>query len=227
MSDWIIKTTMEDSLINTVSRLELLKTIEKSTIRLNKTVLNSINVKEDYYTKYLNNRLEFYEYFGLKSGTEHFRFLIYMSLVFNNSNLFDIGTCGGASALALASNPSNHVHSFDLRDVHSKELQNEGNIHFYIENVLEHKEHHEKLLSSPFIFLDTIHDGIFEKQFYDFLVNNNYKGLLGLDDIHLNPNMEAFWNNINTKKEDVTLYGHGVAGTGIVIFNDETKFIFE
>ena len=164
--------------------------------------------------------------FHLHSGKEHYRLLIYMSLHFNGCDIFEIGTCGGVSALAFSSNPSNQVHTFDIVNVRSPELTDISNIHFYIEDIIEHPEHHEKLLSSPFIFYDTTHDGPLEKQFYDFLVNNNYKGILLLDDIYYTDGIKMFWNHIQTPKIDITKYGHET-GTGVVMFNNEINFKLE
>ena len=53
------------------------------------------------------------------------------------------------------------------------------------------------------------------KNFYDWLIKINYKGLLLFDDIHLNNEMRTFWNNIIHKKEDISHIGH-ITGTGVV-----------
>ena len=81
-------------------------------------------------------------------------------------------------------------------------------------DVLEDK----RLFESPLIMLDTNHNGIFEKRAYTFLKENDYKGLLFLDDIYLNEPMRAFWNSIADPKEDVTDLGHW-AGSGLVEFS--------
>ena len=212
--------------MNQTNRFKIKETIKDSqTILLNNQFLDSIDLTEEYYTNHLNDSMIFSEYFSLRSGQEHYRLLTYLSMIFDNVNIFDIGTCGGASAFALSSNPNNTVYTFDIQDVHSKSLSDVNNIKFCIENILDNKEIYQTLLASPFIFLDTKHDGVFENEFYNFLVNNNYKGILGLDDIHLNDEMKNFWNNIFIKKYDVTKYGHG-SGTGLVIFND-TQIIME
>jgi hypothetical protein len=65
--------------------------------------------------------------------------------------------------------------------------------------------------------LDTYHDGKFEHEFYTFLKANRYKGLLFLDDIHLNEPMKAFWEHIEEPKEDVTDLGYW-SGSGLVVF---------
>ena len=77
-----------------------------------------------------------------------------------------------------------------------------------------------RLLSAPLIMLDTNHDGIFERKFYAFLKENRYRGLLFLDDIHLNTAMIRFWNEIVEPKEDITDLGH-FSGSGLVTFAQE------
>ena len=232
MNEWTIKSTMEDSQMNTISRLDLLKNINKSnTITLNNKVLDSINTNEEYYLQYLKLDTTSWarDIFHFKSGKEHYRFLIYMSLHFNGCDIFELGTYGGESALAMSSNPSNQIYTFDIVKTYSQELsKNKNNIHFHIEDIMEHPEHHEKLLSSSFIFLDTVHDGKTEKRFYDFLITNNYKGILCMDDVcHTSyPELHSVWNNIETSKIDVTKYGHET-GTGLVIFNNEIEFKLE
>jgi hypothetical protein len=65
--------------------------------------------------------------------------------------------------------------------------------------------------------LDTKHDGVFEQEFFDFLVKENYNGIVLFDDIHLNSQMKNFWSNIELEKYDITNIGHW-SGTGVVVF---------
>jgi hypothetical protein len=219
MTQYTIKTALG---MNTLNRLDISINITGSdSIVLNNSILDSINLNDEYYGVHLNNSMINHEYFTLKSGLEHYRLLTYLSMMFDGINIFDIGTCGGASSLALSSSPNNTVHSFDVRNVRSPSLSSIPNIKFYTENILENRSMCELLLKSPLIFLDTAHDGVFEYQFYKFLVDNNYHGIFGLDDINLNDAMRNFWKNISTRKEEVTRYGH-FSGTGLVLFNDIT-----
>ena len=145
---------------------------------------------------------------------EHYPLLAYLSTRFDGSAIFDIGTLKGYSALALSFNPTNRVISYDIADL--KELNHPemlSNIDYRIGNALQAPE----LLASPLILLDTEHDGKFENQVYSFLKENGYNGLLVLDDIHLNDEMEQFWRSIDLPKDDVTDIGHW-SGTGIVDF---------
>jgi hypothetical protein len=145
---------------------------------------------------------------------EHYQLLAYLSTRFNDATFFDIGTLKGYSALAMSFNRSNHVISYDIADfkelLHPEQL---ANIEYRIGNALDAPE----LLSASMILLDTAHDGLFENQVYAFLKKNGFKGLLVLDDIHLNDPMKHFWRSIDMPKEDLTDIGHW-SGTGIVDF---------
>ena len=146
---------------------------------------------------------------------EHYQLLAYLTTRFQDATFFDIGTLKGYSALALSYNKANRVISYDIADfkelLHPEQLPN---IEYRIGNALDAPE----LLSSSMILLDTAHDGQFEAQVYSFLKENNYEGLLVLDDIHLNDPMKQFWAGIDLPKEDLTDIGHW-SGTGIVAFS--------
>jgi hypothetical protein len=138
-----------------------------------------------------------------------------LSSLFVGVDIFDIGTNLGYSALALSYDGRNRIISYDI--VESKELNfadDLKNIEYRIGDVLKDK----RLLASPLIMLDTYHDGVFENEFYKFLKQNRYQGLLFLDDIHLNEPMIEFWNVITEAKEDITDLGHW-SGSGIVDFS--------
>ena len=153
------------------------------------------------------------QWFYGKSGQEHYRLLIYISHLYENQTLLDVGTYHGSSALALGMNPLNQLKSFDLLRQPEIDHINESNIEFKLENILENND--ELILSAPFIMLDTDHEGPFEYAFYNHLKKINYKGLLFLDDINLNDPMKEFWNHIVEEKYELTSKGHW-SGTGIV-----------
>jgi len=165
---------------------------------------------------------EQYRGFFLDTGfTEHYQLLAHLGTLFQGATIFDIGTLKGYSALALSYNNANRVISYDIADY--KELINPerlANIDYRIGNALEAPE----LLSSSIILLDTEHDGTFETQVYSFLKENHFKGLLVLDDIHLNDPMRRFWGSIDMPKEDLTDIGHW-SGTGIVDFGSNNPAI--
>jgi predicted O-methyltransferase YrrM len=73
--------------------------------------------------------------FFQKPGKEHYRFLSYISTLFNNTTIIDIGSHRGSSALALSYNSTNTIHSFDIvSNVVNEKLKAVENIQFHIEN---------------------------------------------------------------------------------------------
>jgi hypothetical protein len=152
-------------------------------------------------------------YFHLQSGKEHYRLLMYIATLFENEIFFDIGTNKCMSALALSYNKKNKVKTYDLIKVLPENPQ-VVNIEYFIGDSTED----EDLKNSKLIFLDVDHDGLYENKFYRHLRNINWKGILLLDDIHLNESMIEFWKKIEEKKYDLTNIGHW-SGTGLVIFD--------
>lgn len=146
---------------------------------------------------------------------EHYRLLAHLGGQLQGGLIFDVGTYRGYSALALGYAPANRVVSYDLVDY--RELGDEplpGRIEFCIGDACNDV----RLPKADLVLLDTSHDGIYEARFYQHLQQSGFKGLLVLDDIHLNPEMEAFWENISEPKWDATRLGHW-SGTGLVDFS--------
>ena len=159
---------------------------------------------------------EYKNYFLEVPGKEHYNLLAYISTLYNGQSLLDIGTYKGCSAIALSHNPLNKVISFDITPGLLKLSQQPKNVEFRLDNILD-VNYRELILSSPFIMLDTAHDGPFEYKFYNYLLEIEYKGILLLDDIHLNNSMKDFWNSISIEKYDISNIGH-ITGTGLVYF---------
>ena len=179
------------------------------------TKANIASIDLNRFSRYVANR-EHRKYFFDVDFKEHYRLIAYLSTLFNQSIIFDIGTNLGYSALALSYNGANQVISYDI--VECKELnhaQELTSIEYVIGDVLQDP----RLMQSPLVMLDTNHDGVFENKFYAHLKENNFKGLLFLDDIHLNPPMKAFWNSISENKSDITDIGHW-SGSGLVDFSN-------
>jgi hypothetical protein len=144
-------------------------------------------------------------------GEEHYRLLCLMSKWFDDTHIYELGTYKGGSALCLAYNKSNYVISYDIDNV--VEVQRQENIEFRLGDYKRDKQ----MLLSPFIFIDTVHDGVWEKDMYEYLTINNYKGITVWDDINLNDDMKNFWNNVNREKYDISKFGHW-SGTGVIVF---------
>lgn len=170
-------------------------------------------------SKYAKWSPEHAGYMELPPGKEHYRLLSYLSHKLQpGETVLDVGTYLGNSALALSDNPHIHVVSYDIESKIPDNIvtpKHRENIEFRIGNVLNDMR---GLLNVPIIFLDTNHDGTFERQFIGELTRLRYKGIVLCDDIHLNQEMRAFWRDVALPKMDLTPIGH-FSGTGLIIFD--------
>lgn len=154
---------------------------------------------------------------------EHHTLLTKLAASYRNATIIGIGTFNGASAYALSREPSNTVHSFDI--VRAKVLPQIPNVTYHSDNLMTPEGREtwkDTLLASPLIFLDIDpHEGTEEYTFYEWLRDNDYKGLLVCDDIWYFEGMRRnFWYKIPYEhKIDVTDQGHTFSGTGIVRFH--------
>lgn len=174
------------------------------------------------------------EYLKGPAGQEPYRFISAMAAVLKNPEtaMVDIGTYMGASALSLALDNQQPVVTYDIMDwvggansaIGQYTFKDKSNITFKIMDCRNTVEMKTILSKAPLIVLDIDpHNGIEEKQIIKDLEHFGFKGALILDDIHLNPEMEEFWNGLSqTHKKDVTLLGHW-SGTGLVYFDENLK----
>lgn len=188
---------------------------------VNKIKLNSKIQNEDYQKQ---------------AGIEHYKLLAYLSNQINSSIIFNIGTHQGLNAAALSSNKNNAVFTFDFVDNISTEdkqlLWPNNNVIFSTDDLLDNNvrsKWKDMLLNSSIIFIDIDpHKGTREYNFYLWLKENNYKGILILDDIHYFKEMrDNLWHKIpSSEKYDATSVGHW-SGTGFVTFNNQTIEIYD
>lgn len=181
-------------------------------ITVDKGKIATINLKP--FAKYLKDR-KAREYFLKPERTEHYKLLAYMADQMKDMPglISDVGTFRGASALALWSHagPQTPVLSYDV--VNQRAIANPGI--FFIEK--DPLDDTKLFLASKLIMLDTVHDGIHEKKVLDLLIEQNWKGIVILDDINDFPEQREVWNNIQLRKADITYVGHW-SGTGIIWF---------
>lgn len=192
--------------------------------RTNREILNEIlNVPVSHLNKidlsvfdeFLNQMTGFASYVKDIAGKHHYRLLAFISSLLYNELVLDISADNGCSGLSLSFNDQITVNSYDI--VYRPEISiiKRKNFNYFIKDILI--EDKEKINQTRFIVLDTLHDGIYENKLYHYLIQSHFKGILFLDDIHLNNEMKSFWNNISHEKHDITRIGHNT-GTGIVIF---------
>ena len=99
------------------------------------------------------DRTEFFD----NAGKQHYRLLSYFSTLFNNSNIIDVGSHLGNSALALSYNTSNTIHSFDIVDKVRDNTKQVDNIKFNIADLCDRSvfdKWQDIILSCPFIFIN-------------------------------------------------------------------------
>jgi hypothetical protein len=197
------------------------------------------------------------KYLTAPPGAEHYSLLHYLVGTYGGGRDFgdcrhvvDIGTRYVASSLALGStlNHPTKVWTFDLpksqerveayRGKHGEEwlaeCQKLGiDITFHNLNLLTVPEaDFRRYMSTWLVLLDTAHlpkTVPFEREFVQRLRSVGYRGLLLLDDIHLNDEMTEWWAELTegaTNAEapysvyDVTSVGHS-SGTGLIDFSNE------
>jgi hypothetical protein len=184
--------------------------IKQQILSINSETLNLIDFNSRF--KELLNFNGSYQILNIESGREHYRLLAHITTLFSNCVFFDVGTNACRSAISLSYNTSNKIKSYDVVQILEKNPQI-SNVEFLLGDAVNDSD----FLNSSLIFLDVNHDGTYENYFYKKLIDINWKGILMLDDIHLNEPMREFWNSIGKEKYDLTSVGHW-SGTGIVIF---------
>jgi len=193
-----------------------------------------------------------YSYIFAKSPHEYFQsryyvILAHLSTYFSESVLIDLGTHTGESAAALSYNKSNIVYTYDIEHqaAAAQRVEEEKNIRYIIGNCInddwsgfagfpgvEPKSDKEIFLSSELIFLDIDpHNGIQEDKVLNFLLSNNWAGIMVCDDIGMgleegkqnaHPPMRDWWQSINLPKYNISSnhYSSGT-GTGIICFGGQ------
>jgi hypothetical protein len=164
------------------------------------------------------------------AGKEHYRMLGKLAQQFSDALFIDIGTHHGLSTLALASNPSNRVLTFDIADFltasENEAFRQKGNITRSFDNLWAddiRQKWRDTLLSAAAIFLDIEpHNGLMEMDLFRWLDANGYRGWLVCDDIWYFKGMrDNFWYHVpEDRKVDLTGVGHW-SGTGVIFFRDE------
>lgn len=161
-----------------------------------------------------------------EAGQTEYKLYSYLAKKVGGFIILDIGTLFGGSALAL-SDSDKFVISYDLMKIetHQPGALNKNNIELRVANFMEDDIDYS-IINLIVIDVDP-HDGLQEPPMVEFIANQGFKGLILLDDIHLNPEMEKMWNNFEYEKHDATEVGH-FSGTGILNIGQkfELDFIF-
>lgn len=164
------------------------------------------------------------EFFGRQ---QHYRLLAHLPLLLPfGKTVIDIGTHQGDSALAL-SYAARRVESFDVVDKTNGRPRPE-NVHYHLEDLFDpetRERWRRTLLNSGIIVIDIDpHEGTREYELVKWLHENDYRGLIVLDDIwFFKPMRDNIWYRIKAShKADATALGHW-SGTGIVSFDERVE----
>lgn len=191
-------------------------------IIINHSILDNFKLKNQ---EYLVDKT----YYDEAPGQQEYRLYSYLSTLFDNQIILDIGTFNGRSAIALSHNDKNKVISYDIHD-HIKQLDHKiytkKNIEFRIKNVFDDLTP-ELIKKTKIVVIDIDHFGNVESEIINRLDELGFSGIVLLDDIyHPSPEereaMQLLWRNINYEKYDVTKYGH-ITGTGLFLMNSNIK----
>lgn len=185
-------------------------------IQLQKQIIDSISLND--LDQLYNSRNTVYPL-----GERYHKLYAYISTLYNNVFIADLGTRTGNTALSLSYNEKNIVDSYDI-DTNcinaAKEHINRANLSFFAENILCTP----KIFRYDIISLDIDpHSGQEEEKLIQYLVDNDWKGIMIMDGIGpMWEGLHKMWTNIKLPKWDVTQYGHE-SGTGIVDFTGNLK----
>jgi predicted O-methyltransferase YrrM len=150
-------------------------------------------------------------------GDSPFKLYAYISTLFNNGIILDVGTEYGNSALALSYNLKNKIISYNIIEQGASNIDKK-NISWKIVDFREDDSIEYDNVKVICIDVDP-HDGQQEVEMVKFLKDKKWSGILIFDDIHVNQKMEDFWNSLDFSEDikyDITHIGHS-SGTGIVL----------
>lgn len=154
-------------------------------------------------------------YLNDRPGSQPYKLYAFLSTLFNDSVILDVGSQYGASALSLSYNQTNKVVSYDIVDFGVSEIK-KSNIEWKVMDFRDDETIDYEKVKMIVIDVDP-HDGIQEKEMIEFLMEKKWSGVLIFDDIHKDNSMNQFWDSLCFEnKIDVTHVAH-VTGTGIII----------
>ena len=189
-------------------------------LKLSQDILDSIDLSR--YQKYdldIGNK-----YFYLKGGKEHYRLLAYLSTLFHNKAMIDVGTNHGCSALALGYNQENRVYSFDVVNNRKESFSEEENITFKLRGDIEDY----RGIAPSIVFMDADKSDGFEQELIDFLlpVLIDSESFLIMDDYHEYPVVQDCIHYLADQfpVHDLTEFGH-YSGTHLVDFSKALEIV--
>jgi hypothetical protein len=149
------------------------------------------------------------------TSNAYYRLVALLSCLFDEATLFDVGTGGGYTALALSYHPHNHVISYDLKACSQLEASDAlANVEFHVGDACRDG----RLADARLVVLNSERGGAHELAFYRHLKRIKFNGLLLLPHLTRRDTVGALWDEIELPKEDLSELGHPLS-VGLVDFS--------
>lgn len=172
----------------------------------------------------------FYE----QPGKCHYLLLSYISSLYKNQTIVITDAWHGLSSLSLSFEPSNTIHSFTQYSYMNTTISHQENIIVHENTNLLQADQLEKnkelLLNSAIILVDhSPHRGKDEYLLYEFLLENDYKGIVISDHVWIYKQMrDEYWYKILDKyRYDVTELGNEDGVTIYTFYPENQPFLLE
>eukprot|EP00929_Paragymnodinium_shiwhaense_P081143 TRINITY_DN42399_c0_g1_i5.p1 TRINITY_DN42399_c0_g1~~TRINITY_DN42399_c0_g1_i5.p1 ORF type:complete len:498 (+),score=24.57 TRINITY_DN42399_c0_g1_i5:129-1622(+) len=207
------------------------------TMRLSKVYTHDV-------TRYDRLLVEGSHLFQQPVPVDMYKLLGYMSSLFPNSNILEVGTHVGGGAFALASEPSNVVMTVDISNTIEEALlvrlnMTREDLQTAAPNVIfkcgydllkesTWRELNMHLHDFRLVHLDPAHlpySVPFEIEFLKMIEEVGWKGILILDDIYINEEMTRWWTSLDSlaiPRYDVSSVGHWT-GAGMIDFSGQLE----
>lgn len=209
--------------------MRIFKLIMSISLRINRKEIADVDLSSIY--EFLDWNPTYKEFLSKKPGEEHYKLLFYIAKLLAATTspspavISDIGTLYGSSALSFAAaHPTIQVTTYDILNVvpNVQGIKTVNNVLNIKRKIMSGQLDIHNICKSQVVLMDIDpHEGSEEVKFINLLLNAGFKGLLLVDDIHLNDGMKAFWNGVTLPKYDLTDIGHWT-GTGLIVFDVNT-----
>lgn len=193
-----------------------------------KSIVSNYETFRNTFFPILGNHGEFYG----EPGDRSYQLLSYLSTQFTDQNIIVWDAYNGLSSLALSLNSKNYVHGFTTNNLILPEIKEQSSLSFYNIDLANSKNRDawkSLILSSALIFIDrSPHNGKEEYEFFKFLQENMYNGIVIAEQIWSMKDMrDQFWAKIPDERRcDVSLLANH-SGTGIFWFSPEIEVVVE
>jgi hypothetical protein len=190
-------------------------------------------IRASFYHKFrsiVNDNMTFFE----EPGERPYFLLSHIASKYKNKSIIVTDAWQGYASLALTFEPTNKVYSFTQNKYMQSNIRNTPN-HIVYENIdlLQRDQlqnNRELIMNSAIIFVDhSPHNGVDEYVLYEFLLANNYEGIVISDHVWIHKTMrDAYWYKIpDDYRYDLTEFGSEDGTTVYTFCPEKQPFVLE